>query len=162
VPRENDRLIGKREELLTDISEQGLRVAAGKIRPPDGSGEERISYDGNVVPHKRDTSWAVPGHVSHFEGQTTQRELVTFCQLVLGWGRRLEVAVAKPFSLARHAVVQLPIGRMQIDRHARGVDDDANAEDVVEVRMREPDRAKIERLRSEAPQEEFRLLAGID
>ena len=68
----------------------------------------------------------------------------------------------QPLALLREPLIERPVGGMQINRGPRRGGDLGDAEDVVEVRMGEPDRRDAALPPRGLQQEARRLLAGID
>ena len=103
----------------------------------------------------------MPGGVTHGERELPYANHVAVRELPVGRRQRIRLHAERP-RLLDHVIVQEPVRRMQVHGRAGLLAQVGHADDVVDVRVREPDRRGADAQRRELVRDQPGALAGID
>lgn len=186
VPRVNDDLFGKHDQLVANRSDD-LRIrTAPQVGASDAALEKRVAGDeagrgggvsrfdlgggarasfvrgrGRVVDYQTDTARRVTGSMEDARGETSPAHRVAVFDEILnphGFGSRN----AEPLSLNVEVAVQLEIALVNQDRCSGRVMKASEAAHVVDVGVRAEDRADVELVLLDDGQDAINFVARVN
>src|SRR5437870_4956352 len=92
VPRQHDRVIRQRQQLLHDAVHLLLVVAAGQVRAADGALEQRIAAEEHAFRVVREAAGGVAGRMEDLQLEAVDLDLVAFLREEVRLRRRLHLA----------------------------------------------------------------------
>ena len=153
--------IRQAEQLAANALHQGVVVPAGQIGPPDRALEKHVATQHGTRDNEADVARRMSRRVAHQDGGFAQPELLPMLKLV--WRRGLpREPQPEPETLLGQLVVQRAIGGMQMNRRARGPMNLRDPEDVIEMRVGEPDRGDPPAAFGGGGEKAVHLLARVD
>ncbi len=163
VPRDDQRIVGERQELVPDRGQELPPVSARKVRAPDAVAEQRVARDQLLLGRniQADAAWRVPRRMEHVELDGPQAEHVAILRAHVdihagGDGH------SEPGRLHLDLSVAGQSGFVQVNRGAGGRLHLRRRSHVVEVGMREHDRLHAQPVMLHHAQDLLGLIAGID
>src|SRR5216683_2401795 len=135
----HDCIVGKWEQLAFDAGDQRLKVAARQIGPSNRSSEQHVTAEDNAMPHQAHAPGRVSRGVAYFKAQIPDFQLLACNQVAAGGGHSLRHHKAEPRRLLPNGVIKRAVSGMEpYDRACPGCDF-RHPEDMIDMRMREPD-----------------------
>src|SRR6185312_7483198 len=133
-----------------------------EIGASDRSREQNIAAQHDAMSVERDVAGTVTRKMKDVERQIPDAENVAVGEILIGWLRLLERHLVR-FGEERLRIVNGPIERMKVHRHARkAATDRGDGADVIQMRVRDPDRTKGRAARFDHIQKLVRIGTGID
>ena len=137
----------ERQELPGDTVHQLLVVAPDVVGAANAAGKERVAAQEHAgfAAEEADTALGMTGRSDDFEFRFTERDPVAVCQVMQRAGKGLEgqAQLRAPFSRAYHL---LPVERVDPRIDVPGAGHVFQAEDMVEMSVREQDLDRLELL----------------
>ncbi len=140
VPAMNDGRIWQREKLRLDRRHERGRIAAGEIGSADRAVEQHVATEDPAMSDKTHAAWRVARRMANLERQSAETELLTNRQLDIRRRGRIQTH-SHPCAKLRQRIIQPAIERMEMDRHPRGLLHRGHADDMVDMGVRQPNRA---------------------
>src|SRR5262245_62153777 len=157
----HDGVIAQAEQLLLDAVNEGIEVPAEQVRAADRSLEQHVAGERYPVPHEGHTARRVAGGMADLELEPAGLNGVAVCERMVRRGKR-HPGHAEDNGLVGGAIVEWPVGGVEVHRRSGFCADPCDAVNVIDVRVGEPDRGAPGPCGREALEDEPALLARID
>src|SRR5881296_1185206 len=161
MPAVHDGRIRQRKQLALDAFQQGVEVGPREVGPPDRSLKQDVAAERHALALEHHTAGGVPGSVTDADRESPHPQLVAVRELAVGRGQPFG-AHAEGQGLLGDVIVQHAVRRMQADRGSSIGLEPWDAEDVVDVRVGEPNPDRPDALGLQLVSDQTGLLARVD